>query len=76
MQNDKNTFGIFKRSHPTRPLQAIVINQNMGNIVEFFFDKTNEWATWWWANVKIDKESLTLFKQTINILKEDMEDYH
>jgi hypothetical protein len=26
--------------------------------------------------VKINKESLTLLKQTINITKEDMEDYH
>ncbi len=41
-----------------------------------FFDKTNEWGTWQWANVKIDKESLTLFKKIINIPKEDMEDYH
>ncbi len=39
-------------------------------------DKTNEWATWRWANAKIDKESFTLLKQTINISNEDMEDYH
>jgi hypothetical protein len=38
MQNDKNTFGIFKRSHPARPWpQAIARNQNMGNKME----KTN-----------------------------------
>jgi hypothetical protein len=28
------------------------------------------------VNAKIDKESLTLLKKTINILKEDMENYH
>ncbi len=39
-------------------------------------DKTNEWATWRLANVKIDKENLTLLKQIVNILKEYMEDYH
>ncbi len=39
-------------------------------------DKTNEWATWQWVNVKIDKENLTLFKQIVNIMKEDMENYH
>jgi len=39
-------------------------------------DKTNEWAAWRWANAKINKKSLTLFKQIINILNEDMEDYH
>jgi hypothetical protein len=29
-----------------------------------------------WANAKIDKESFAIFKQIINISKEDMEDYH
>jgi hypothetical protein len=28
------------------------------------------------VNAKIDKESLALFKETINIPKVDMEDYH
>jgi len=27
-------------------------------------------------NAKIEKESLTLLKQIVNISKEDMEDYH
>jgi hypothetical protein len=39
-------------------------------------DKTNEWVAWQWVNVKTNKESITLLKQTINILKEDMENYH
>jgi hypothetical protein len=39
-------------------------------------DKTYEWATLRWANVKIDKESLTLLKHIVNISKEDMEDYN
>jgi hypothetical protein len=39
-------------------------------------DKTNGWAAWRWANVKIDKESFALFKQTVNISKHDMEDYN
>ncbi len=39
-------------------------------------NKTNEWVAWQWVNAKIDKESLTLLKQTINIPKDDMEDYH
>jgi len=38
--------------------------------------KTNEWVALQWVNAKIDKESLILLKQTINILKENMEDYH
>jgi hypothetical protein len=33
-------------------------------------------ATWQWASAKIDKESFTLLKQIVNVLKEDMEDYH
>jgi len=39
-------------------------------------DKTNEWVAWRWANVKIDKEILTLFKQTIHISKKNMEDHN
>jgi hypothetical protein len=38
-------------------------------------DKTYEWVAWRWANTKIDKESLSLFKQIVHISKEDMEDY-
>ncbi len=33
-------------------------------------------ATWQWAKAKIDKEKFTLFKETINISKGDMEDYN
>jgi hypothetical protein len=39
-------------------------------------DKTNEWAAWWWASVKIDKKSLALLKHTTNILKEDTKNYN
>jgi hypothetical protein len=31
---------------------------------------------WQWANAKIDKENLALLKQIVNILREDMEEYH
>ncbi len=39
-------------------------------------DKTTKWAAWGWTNAKIDKESLTLFKEIVNIPNENMEDYH
>jgi hypothetical protein len=39
-------------------------------------DKTNEWVAWRWVNAKINKNSFVILKQTINIPKEDMEDYH
>jgi hypothetical protein len=39
-------------------------------------NKTIEWLAWQWANTKIDKESITLMKQTTHISKEDMEDYN
>jgi hypothetical protein len=35
-----------------------------------------EWAAWQWANVKIDKESFFIIKQSVNISKDDMEDYN
>jgi len=39
-------------------------------------DKIVEWLAWQWAYAKIDKESITLMKQTAHISKEDMEDYN
>jgi hypothetical protein len=39
-------------------------------------DKIDEWATWQWVNAKINKKNIALLKQTINISKEDMEDYN
>jgi hypothetical protein len=35
-----------------------------------------EWAAWQWTNVKIDKESFFIMKQSVNISKDDMEDYN
>jgi len=34
MKNDKNTFGICKRSHPVKPLQVVIKNQSMEIIKE------------------------------------------
>ncbi len=39
-------------------------------------DKTMEWATWQWANMKMDKENLSTMRQSVNISKDDMEDYN
>jgi len=39
-------------------------------------DKMDEWAAWRWANVKINKENLALFKQIVHISKKDMKDYN
>jgi hypothetical protein len=35
-----------------------------------------EWGTWRWANAKSDKESLSIMKQSVNISRDDMEDYN
>jgi hypothetical protein len=35
-----------------------------------------EWATWRWANAKNDKKSLSIMKQSVNISRDDMEDYN
>jgi hypothetical protein len=35
-----------------------------------------EWVAWQWANVKMDKYSLFIMKQSVNISKDDMEDYN
>jgi hypothetical protein len=56
------------------PLWHLLEIRTWGTKWKGIIDKTNEWATWWWANAKIDKESIELFKQIIHIFKEDMED--
>jgi hypothetical protein len=76
MQNDKNTIRILKRSHLIKPPQIVAKIRTWGSEWKKQINKTNEWAAWRWANAKIDKENLTLLKQIINILKEDMENYH
>ncbi len=48
----------------------------MGNKVEKGNWQNKEMAIWWRSNVKIDKESFALFKQTVNISKEDIKDYN
>jgi hypothetical protein len=58
------------------PLWPLLEIKTWGTKWEFVFDKTYEWVAWRWENVKIDKEIFTLFKQIINILKEDMEVYN
>jgi hypothetical protein len=39
-------------------------------------NKTYECVAWRWANAKINKENVSLFKQTIHISKGNMEDYN
>jgi len=53
------------------PLQHLLEMKTWGTKWKGTIDKIDEWA-----NAKINKESLALLKQIINILKEDMEDYH
>jgi hypothetical protein len=76
MQNDNKTFRISKRSTLLDPLKNLLEIRTWGTKWRRKIDKTIEWVAWQWVNAKIDKESLGLFKETINILKEDMEDYH
>jgi hypothetical protein len=58
------------------PLQHLLEIRTWGTKWKITIDKIDEWVAWRWANAKIDKESLALLKQIINILKEDMEDYN
>jgi hypothetical protein len=39
-------------------------------------NKIVEWAAWQLANVKMDKENLFIMRQSVNISKDDMEDYN
>jgi dissimilatory sulfite reductase (desulfoviridin) alpha/beta subunit len=39
-------------------------------------NKINEWVARQWANAKVNKEIISILKQTVNISKEHMEDYN
>jgi hypothetical protein len=39
-------------------------------------DKIVEWAAWPWANAKINKENISIMRQSANISKDNMEDYN
>jgi hypothetical protein len=58
------------------PLKNLLQIRTWGTKWKMQIDKTIEWAGWRWANAKINKESLALLKENVNIPKEDMEDYH
>jgi hypothetical protein len=58
------------------PLKNLLKTKTWGIEWKRQIDKIIKWAIWRWANAKIDKENLALLKEIINILKEDMENYH
>jgi alpha-L-arabinofuranosidase len=58
------------------PLRHLFKIKTWGTKWKRVINKTDEWAAWRWANVKIDKENLSLLKQIVHISKENMEDYN
>jgi hypothetical protein len=56
MWNDKKKVGISKKWYYTRPPLAFFSKSKHGEPgMKKVIDKINEWVTWWWANVKINK---------------------
>ncbi len=76
MRDDKKTIGTSKRWHPTNPPLTFTRNLNMENKVEKGNWQNKEMAISPRSNVKIDKESLALLKQIVNISNEDIKDYN
>ncbi len=72
MRDDKKTVGISKLDPPRHLLKIKTWRTKWKRII----DKTLEWASWQWANVKMDKESFSIMRQSVNISKDDMEDYN
>jgi hypothetical protein len=46
MQNDKNTFGISKKSHLAIPLKHLLQTKIGGTKWKRKIDRTNEWVAW------------------------------
>jgi len=58
------------------PLRHLLEIRTWGKKWKRVIDKTMEWATWQWENMKMDKENISIMKQSVNISKDDMEDYN
>jgi hypothetical protein len=58
------------------PLMHLFKIRTWGIECKRVIDKTMEWATWQWANVKMDKKNISIMRQTMNISKDVMEDYN
>jgi len=58
------------------PLWHLLEIRTWGTKWKRAINKIDEWAAWQWANAKINKETLTLLKQTLHISNENMEDYY
>jgi hypothetical protein len=64
--------------YPTllKPLKNLLESRTWGTKWKTKIDKTTKWAAWRWANEKIDEKSFALFKEIVNIPKEDVENYY
>jgi hypothetical protein len=58
------------------PLRHLLKIRTWGIEWKKVIDKTVEWVAWRWVNAKMDKKSLSIMKQNVNISKDDMEDYN
>jgi hypothetical protein len=58
------------------PLTHLLKIRTWGTKWKRVLNKIEEWVAWQWANVKMDKYSLSIMKQSVNISKDDMEDYN
>ncbi len=54
------------------PLRHLLKIRTWGRKWKRVINKIVEWATWWWANLKMDKESLFIMKQSVNISKDNI----
>jgi hypothetical protein len=58
------------------PLRHLFKIRTWGTKWKRVVNKTVEWVAWRWANAKVDKKSISVRRQSVNIFKEDMEDYN
>jgi hypothetical protein len=72
----KNSLEYPRNDTKLNPFRQLLKIKTWGTKWKRVIDKITEWATWLWANAKIDRQSLSLLKHTIHISKEDMEDYN
>jgi hypothetical protein len=76
MWDEKKTLEYPRDETQLVPLQQLLEIKTWWTEWKSTIDKIDEWVAWRGVNVKVNKESFALLKPTINISKEDLDDYN
>jgi hypothetical protein len=76
LQDDQKNRWNIQEIIQAKPLKHLFEIKTWGTKWKRVIDKTKEWAAWQWANANMDKKSLSIMRQIVNVFKNDVEDYN